>query len=1011
MADGRFTALYLQTARDLHLLKDDAAGRASRAQRKLSAGGHAVPIRDLLDSHDFLTEVELDRVDGALRLMTFSCASCHRRVDGADVLSLASLACTACGEQLASDGTHPDPEATRTESSVPTPQESESRPSPVAEYRIPIQRLGEIDFAAPQVRPHEGDPHIGRRLGQYRVCERLGTGGWGSVYLCVHNRLKTRVAIKVLQSELSREEDKVERFLSEARITASLSHPAIRRTLDVAQERGVYYMVMEYIDGIGLHALVQQAGRLAPDIAVSVTRVLAQGLQHAHRRSVIHRDVKPRNVLVSRHGEIKLTDFGLAKLFLASTEITATGAILGTPEYMSPEQFEGARADHRADIYALGCTLFFMLTGRPPFEGTDFATLMRLHRDSSPPSPLTYNPDLPPRLCAVLSRMLAKKPASRFQDYESLQEAIEGEAVVAASPTVILPNLGAGEEARIAEEWMDDARVKRCAEIQDLFESEGIIPPPQWHLMLAFGYARDVRHERERLDDEPLELTCSTCGALCRYAAETPPEAFTCPGCGCGTLAHPWFRLSTHMCYVRLAIEANAAADPRAPRAVVRFACWVTLSGKHNVIVDLSNCPSLPSELIGDLMTLRERLTAERVAPVLVVSPKLMKVTRALGLHEFLLVLSSGERALAEITGGSLCPHLRFFLCGARGVFGGLDKELGTKLGQSTRPCIDRVPFGQFYERALSAIRAHDPESLRVAAKELSAAVRAREGTCLPAVGERIRQFAEDALRESMERFVVTQMRGETPEAAEEMALRIARYFPESSVAQDVLGQVAMLMGKPEEAAAHFGRAADVSQSPAEHLLNQAVAHRGAGRIDEAIRTIAELLRRDPDHARALLCLGSIHFERQAYSQALEQFDRALSFHPDDVEGLVWRGRTHHRTGKLAESLRDFEKALALEPLDARVLANCGAIAVRLRDSRKARAYLVEAIRIEPSLAGPHYNLACVQASGGEVEAALGSLDRAVALGWKNRALAARDACLEPLRAHARFAEILAKMA
>nr|AAX07495.1 putative serine/threonine protein kinase [Gemmata sp. Wa1-1] len=215
--------------------------------------------------------------------------------------------------------------------------------------------------------------HKGFKLGPYRILNQIGAGGMGTVYLAEHAALRRRVALKVLPGKQALDPANVERFYQEARAAATLDHPNIVHAYDVACDRGTYFLVFEYIDGETLDRLLAVRGRLPVGQAVSYVVQAAAGLQHAHDKGVAHRDIKPANLLVGRDGIVKVLDLGLADFFEDSgTKLARTGGAMGTTDYVSPEQLRGcANADHRADIYNLGATLYHLLTGQPPFTGTD----------------------------------------------------------------------------------------------------------------------------------------------------------------------------------------------------------------------------------------------------------------------------------------------------------------------------------------------------------------------------------------------------------------------------------------------------------------------------------------------------------------------------------------------------------------------------------------------------------------------------------------------------------------
>jgi hypothetical protein len=267
----------------------------------------------------------------------------------------------------------------------------------------------------------------------------------GTVYLARQLSLDRHVALKVMSPRWLHDPVFLARFTREAYAAAQLSHPNIVQIYDIGEANGVPFFSMEYVRGHSLSDLVRRQGRLDPQTAVSYILQAARGLHHAHSRGLIHRDVKPDNLLLDEHGLIKVADLGLVKTpqgeltprtphprqpdyaeWAASPEMTGAQIALGTPAYMSPEQCrDAASVDHRSDIYSLGCTLYVLLTGRPPFEGTSAADLMSKHAYDPPPPPEQWVPRLPRELSAILLRMMAKDPAERYQTMEEVIQALE----------------------------------------------------------------------------------------------------------------------------------------------------------------------------------------------------------------------------------------------------------------------------------------------------------------------------------------------------------------------------------------------------------------------------------------------------------------------------------------------------------------------------------------------------------------------------------------------------------
>jgi serine/threonine-protein kinase len=275
----------------------------------------------------------------------------------------------------------------------------------------------------------------GSSIGPYRVVRKLGEGGMGAVFLGEHTLIGRRAAIKVLLPELSSRRDSVDRFFNEARATTAISDPGIVQVFDFGfTPDKVAYIVMELLEGEQLNARLARLGALSPADALRITRQAAGSLGAAHAAGIVHRDLKPENLFMIRDPEAlggerpKLLDFGIAKLGdeVPDRVKTRTGAVLGTPVYMSPEQCNGAgRVDHRADVYALGCVLFHLLTGRPPFDLPGVGAIISAHLREPPPPPSSVAPQLPPGLDELVLRCLAKSPDQRFATMLELQQACD----------------------------------------------------------------------------------------------------------------------------------------------------------------------------------------------------------------------------------------------------------------------------------------------------------------------------------------------------------------------------------------------------------------------------------------------------------------------------------------------------------------------------------------------------------------------------------------------------------
>ena len=272
--------------------------------------------------------------------------------------------------------------------------------------------------------------------GRYELERQIGEGGMARIYIGRDLRLNRRVAIKIPQQRLLGEADFLERFRHEAQAAAMLSHPNIVAIYDVGQDGDLHYIVMEYVDGVDLKTIINREAPLTITRALHLVEQIARGLHAAHRAGMIHRDVKPQNVLVTANGQAHVTDFGVAKSHL-STALTETGIAFGTVDYLSPEQAQGHPATVQSDLYALGVVLYEMLTGRLPFSGDTALAVAMKHVGEPPVAPRRLNPNIPVGLEGLILRMLAKDPAQRPRSAEEFAQLLSSYYQLASQETTI----------------------------------------------------------------------------------------------------------------------------------------------------------------------------------------------------------------------------------------------------------------------------------------------------------------------------------------------------------------------------------------------------------------------------------------------------------------------------------------------------------------------------------------------------------------------------------------------
>ena len=260
--------------------------------------------------------------------------------------------------------------------------------------------------------------------GRYQIIEELGKGGMGKVYKVHDTKIKEKIALKLIKPEIAKDKKTIERFSNELRLARKIRHKNICQMFDLGEEQGTHFITMEFVPGQDLKGLIRQSGQLAVGTTINIAKQICDGLTEAHKLEVVHRDLKPSNIMIDKEGNVRIMDFGIARS-LETKGITGAGVMIGTPEYMSPEQVEGKEVDQRSDIYSLGIILYEMVTGRVPFEGDTPFTIGMKHKGETPKNPKELNTQISDDLNNVILRCLEKDEENRFQSAGEVRSELE----------------------------------------------------------------------------------------------------------------------------------------------------------------------------------------------------------------------------------------------------------------------------------------------------------------------------------------------------------------------------------------------------------------------------------------------------------------------------------------------------------------------------------------------------------------------------------------------------------
>lgn len=312
---------------------------------------------------------------------------------------------------------------------------------------------------------------IGMMIGdRYEILEKIGTGGMSDVYKAKCHKLNRHVAVKVLKQEFSENANFVSKFRIEAQAAAGLMHPNIVNVYDVGEENGIYYIVMELVEGITLKKYIEKKARLSYKEAVSIAIQVSMGIEAAHNNHIIHRDIKPQNIIISKDGKVKVTDFGIAK---AATSNTITSNVMGSVHYTSPEQARGGYSDEKSDIYSMGITLFEMLTGRVPFNGETTVAIAIKHIQEDMPSPAEFVPEVPACVDNIVLKCCQKSPDRRYQNMQELISDLKKSLVNPDGDFVVVSNVETtGGTRAITDADMAQIKMRTAASVSRDYDTE-----------------------------------------------------------------------------------------------------------------------------------------------------------------------------------------------------------------------------------------------------------------------------------------------------------------------------------------------------------------------------------------------------------------------------------------------------------------------------------------------------------------------------------------------------------
>ncbi len=771
-----------------------------------------------------------------------------------------------------------------------------------------------------------------KKIGRYVIEDKLGQGGMGVVYKGYDPLLDRVVAIKLMTSELTRNEKLVKRFLREARISAKLDHPNIIKVYDLGIEGDNYYIVMEYIDGFTLRSYIAERGRIDLKESIDIFVQILSAMDYAHSRGVIHRDLKPENIMLTRDMTVKVMDFGLA-FIKGEHSITSPGSIMGTLVYFSPEQARGEELDHRTDIYALGVILFELLTGKLPLLADNPAAMINKLLTQPPPSPKVYNPAIPDGLAEVVLKALSKDKEERFHSardfmeavlpyrgdsgYERkqpstkvLREELKPEPPKPSSPLVgrkengpILPGSRDTEleEPEIYEEW-----ISKFSRLRDIISKERLnLKSPSVRRGTALSSGLEGVISKYGIPEESLGKVCKICGTV------NLPNARYCKNCGAPLDLKEGIPVSSEM---------------------IEKAKKLYKAGRYKEVVELL-LPALGGTDNKDVVYLVVRSYQ-----------KMKEYERALEILEAKLPRLKSKR-LVEIA-GDLAYELRQYEKAAEyyeKVFYKVgNPELLYKLAKATAK-FDVKRAMHLFEKLLEA----DPSFHK--AKRYLAELCIELGD-LPRAVMLLKDYLQEYPSDSKAYLALAKAYKELGMIGElsELYMQVLGARVEDPQLLYQIAKFKLETGDKKEALELLRRASELAPDDLDILNEAYILSKALKDYKTSVELLERIIELNPNNPELFMELGDGYMELKEYQRAAQAFYKFLEIYPNDLVGLLKLGDALLKANSYSKALEVYLKAYELDSYNPKVLEKLSLVNHLMGKSDEAIRYLEKAVSLDP---------------------------------------------------------------